>query len=75
MLNHYLFVALTNFLAIIVPFSLPAKDTGDKIEHTLSIYLLLVAYKFATASELPVVAYHTLFDKYMLWTFCSLFTF
>jgi len=48
-------------------------DLGGRLSVVLSLILTSVAFKYVIAGYLPKVPYATLLDKYVMWSFCTLF--
>ena len=77
--NHYAFVFLIHFMSFtIFLLDSPSEDMSigsmaNRMSLTLSLFLSLVAYKFAIANSLPALKYMTHFDKYCSTCFTLLF--
>jgi hypothetical protein len=52
-----------------LPFWLPVEDISNRMMTVLTLYLLLVTYKYAVSGALPVLPYNTALDRYILWMF------
>jgi len=69
-------VALPVFLLTLFCMSVFFFDTTDlagRLSVVLSLILTSVAFKYVIAGYLPKVPYSTLLDKYVMWSFCTLF--
>ena len=53
----------------IVSFAVPVGDIADRCSITLTLLLAQIAYKYIVSQYLPVLAYETLFDRYVLLCF------
>mmetsp|Transcript_8692 Transcript_8692/g.16831 ORF Transcript_8692/g.16831 Transcript_8692/m.16831 type:complete len:415 (+) Transcript_8692:94-1338(+) len=67
--NHYLFIFLVCTLDCTLPYCLPIDDISNRVMTVLTLYLLLVTYKYAVSGALPVLPYNTALDRYILWMF------
>eukprot|EP00929_Paragymnodinium_shiwhaense_P041999 TRINITY_DN2180_c0_g5_i1.p1 TRINITY_DN2180_c0_g5~~TRINITY_DN2180_c0_g5_i1.p1 ORF type:complete len:442 (+),score=77.22 TRINITY_DN2180_c0_g5_i1:176-1501(+) len=70
--NQYLFVFLVFVMNDTLPYCLEMNDTVGKQMLILTLYLLLVAYKFAIQAELPKLPYNTFFDSYIMFVFINI---
>jgi len=65
LLNAALPVSSICFLSL-TTFFVPPEDTADRLELSVTILLTAVAFKYTTASYLPMISYMTLIDKFTL---------
>eukprot|EP00929_Paragymnodinium_shiwhaense_P080203 TRINITY_DN41815_c0_g1_i1.p1 TRINITY_DN41815_c0_g1~~TRINITY_DN41815_c0_g1_i1.p1 ORF type:complete len:474 (+),score=63.36 TRINITY_DN41815_c0_g1_i1:133-1422(+) len=70
--NQYLFVFLNIIMNDTLPYCVPVQQTSSKLAVNLTLYLLLVAYKFAIQAELPKLPYNTCFDAYLMFAFLNM---
>eukprot|EP00929_Paragymnodinium_shiwhaense_P041997 TRINITY_DN2180_c0_g3_i1.p1 TRINITY_DN2180_c0_g3~~TRINITY_DN2180_c0_g3_i1.p1 ORF type:complete len:450 (+),score=70.40 TRINITY_DN2180_c0_g3_i1:108-1457(+) len=70
--NQYLFVFLVFVMCDTLPYCLAMNDIVGKLTVVLTLYLLLVAYKFAIQAELPKLPYNTMFDSYIMFVFINI---
>ncbi len=69
LINDYTFIFLVCFLNTTLPFCLPVTDLANRIMFILTLYLLLVTYKFNIGKTLPTLEYPTALDRYVYWSF------
>lgn len=55
-----------SILALALPICLPQEESANRLSVTLALVITAAAYKFATSSMCPPVAYLTLLDAYIL---------
>ncbi|KAL7530745.1 hypothetical protein ACHAXR_005896 [Thalassiosira sp. AJA248-18] len=67
LINAAMPVSAISFLSL-ATFFVPPKDTADRLEISIIILFTAVAFKFTTASYLPMISYMTLIDKFTLWS-------
>uniref|UniRef100_A0A7S4I2D5 Neurotransmitter-gated ion-channel transmembrane domain-containing protein n=1 Tax=Odontella aurita TaxID=265563 RepID=A0A7S4I2D5_9STRA len=65
LLNVAVPITCIAFLSLMT-FFVPAEDTGDRLELSITILLTAVAFKYASAAYLPQISYLTLVDIFVL---------
>lgn len=70
--NLGLIVLMIQFLAF-AAFSIEPREVADRVNTLLTLVLAAVAVRFVVAEQLPKSPYLTLFEKYLISSFASLF--
>ena len=71
-INHYVFICMVCCLDCTLPFWLAPDDMANRTMTVLTLYLLLVTYKYTMQENLPVLPYTTALDRYILLNFFHL---